>query len=105
MECRGKITAIAQDFKTKGILVTLSLANVSVQELQFLKAMEKLSVSLKRYHEKRSLDANAYCWVLCSKIAEKVGSSKDEVYEQMLQDYGFFYEDDNGYSGHCKIRR
>lgn len=97
MECRGKITAIAQDFETKGILVTLSLANVSVQELQFLKAMEKLSVSLKRYHEKRSLDANAYCWVLCSKIAEKVGSSKDEVYEQMLQDYGFFYEDDNGY--------
>lgn len=44
MECRGKITAIAQDFETKGILVTLSLANVSVQELQFLKAMEKLSV-------------------------------------------------------------
>lgn len=97
MECKGSITAIAQDFETKGILVTLSLADVPVQELQAFKAVDQLSVSIKKYHKKRSLDANAYCWALCSKIAEKVGSSKDEVYEQMLQDYGCFYEDDNGY--------
>ena len=30
MECTGKIQSIAQDFETKGILVTLSLADVSV---------------------------------------------------------------------------
>lgn len=97
MECKGNITAIARDFETKGILVTLSLADVPVQELQAFKAMEQLSVSIKKYRKKRSLDANAYCWALCSKIAEKVGSSKDEIYEQMLQEYGCFYEDEDGF--------
>ena len=97
MECKGTITAVAQDFETKGILVTLSLADVPVQELQAFKKMDQLSVSIKKYRRKRSLDANAYCWALCSRIAEKVGSSKDEIYEQMLQDYGCFYEDDEGY--------
>lgn len=96
MECKGSIVSIAQDFETKRILVTMSLADVPVQGLQELKAMA-LSVSLKKYRKRRSLDANAYCWVLCSKIADVIGSSKDEVYEQMLQDYGCFYEDGQGY--------
>jgi len=97
MDCTGNIQSIVQDFESKGILVTLSLADVSVQELQTLKAMDKLSVMLKKWHKKRSLDANAYCWVLITKIAEAVKSSKEEIYEQMLQQYGFCYKDDNGY--------
>ena len=46
-------------------------------------------IEIKKHRERRSLDANAYCWVLCSKIAEKVNTSKDEVYEEMLQKYGY----------------
>lgn len=88
MECRGTITAIAQDFETRGILVTLSLADVSVQELQFLKAMEKLSVSLKRYHEKRSLDANAYFHLLVGKLADKLSISKIHCKNIMIGRYG-----------------
>ena len=30
---------------------------------------------LKEYHQKRSLNANAYCWVLCDNIAKEM--SKD----------------------------
>lgn len=41
----------------------------------------------KRYHQKRSLDANAYCWVLCQKIADAVGKKKDDVYLDMIHDY------------------
>jgi hypothetical protein len=40
------------------------------------------------HKEKRSLQANAYCWKLCSLIAEEVKSSKDEIYEEMIQKYG-----------------
>ena len=40
-----------------------------------------------RYHKKRSLDANAYCWVLCSKIADVVMATKDEIYVQMIHEY------------------
>lgn len=35
---------------------------------------------------KRSLDANAYCWVLCSKIAEAVGAKKEEIYQRAVQE-------------------
>ena len=40
-----------------------------------------------RHHKKRSLDANAYCWVLCSKIADVVMATKDEIYLQMIHEY------------------
>lgn len=96
MECKGSILSVSKDLDTGGIVVSLLLRDVSVQELQTVRALEELSVSFKRYRKKRSLDANAYCWVLCSRIAEKIGSSKDEVYEQMLQDYGCFSEDGHG---------
>jgi hypothetical protein len=41
---------------------------------------------LKKSTQKRSLDANAYCWVLCSKIAAAVGISKEEVYQRAIQE-------------------
>ena len=45
------------------------------------------------HKEKRSLNANSYCWVLCTKIADKLTSgydvrTKEEVYEMMLRSYG-----------------
>jgi len=48
------------------------------------------TATLKEHREKRSLDANAYAWVLMSKIADAVGTSKDEVYLEMLERYGVF---------------
>jgi len=49
-----------------------------------------LSVEIKQYRERRSLDANAYCWVLCQKIAEVVKSTKEEVYRRAIKDVGQF---------------
>lgn len=40
------------------------------------------------YHPKRSLSANAYAWALIQKIADVLRKSKEEVYLQMLKDYG-----------------
>lgn len=37
--------------------------------------------------KKRSLDANAYCWVLIQKIAEKVGSDKWSIYIEEIKKY------------------
>lgn len=47
--------------------------------------------------KKRSLDANAYCWVLCQRIGEVLQTSKDEVYERMIQRYSTFDMDEEGY--------
>lgn len=43
---------------------------------------------LKEYREKRSLNANNYAWALITEIGNKLGMSKEDVYLQMLQDYG-----------------
>ena len=43
---------------------------------------------IKEHKEKRSLNANAYAWHLIGEIANALRKSKNEVYLQMLQDYG-----------------
>ena len=43
---------------------------------------------IKEYHEKRSLSANNYAWTLIGKIADELRKSKEDVYFQMLKDYG-----------------
>ena len=96
MECTGRITNIMRDFETNNITVTLSLNEASVQELQDIKSSDKLSIAMKRWRPKRSLDANAYAWVLMSKIAEVLCTSKEEIYELFLQRYGVIYQDDKG---------
>ena len=51
---------------------------------------QPVDVLIKKHRSLRSLDANAYCWVLISKLAESMQPplSKEEVYRLMLQRYG-----------------
>ena len=48
---------------------------------------EKL-FEVKPYRQKRSLNANSYAWVLINEIANRLRTSKDEVYLEMLKRYG-----------------
>lgn len=43
---------------------------------------------VKEYKEKRSLNANNYAWHLITQIGNKLNISKEDVYLQMLIDYG-----------------
>ena len=50
---------------------------------------------LKEYTEKRSLNANAYCWVLCDKIAKELSkdgtvTTKEIVYKDAITQIGSF---------------
>ena len=49
---------------------------------------KKVSVKVGKYRKKRSLDANAYCWTLISKIAEKTNVSTEEVYRSAIRGLG-----------------
>lgn len=49
-----------------------------------------VSVEIKKASKRRSLDANAYCWVLVGEIAKKVGLSKNEVYRKAILDSGVY---------------
>lgn len=46
------------------------------------------TAEIKEYREKRSLDANALYWVLCDKLSEKIGISKEKIYRQHVKDIG-----------------
>lgn len=47
-----------------------------------------INVEIKQLRKHRSLDANAFAWVLIDKIAEKVGISKTEVYQNAIREIG-----------------
>lgn len=57
--------------------------------IQYLYNQEKDKLyEIKEHKQKRSLNANAYMWVLINEIANKVRLSKEEVYLNMLKSYG-----------------
>ncbi|MHB8172734.1 MAG: hypothetical protein ACYDG6_14590 [Thermincolia bacterium] len=64
------------------------------QEIAELKQVinkgKELSVEVKAYRHKRSLNANAYFWVLLSEMAAILHTTKDELYLIMLERYGVY---------------
>lgn len=89
MEFTGRLVGIVRDWNTNHVHITFSLNEQGkLASIDDIKDAEKLAVTVKKWRKKRSLDANAYCWKLLSEIAEKMGTSKDEVYEIMLARYG-----------------
>lgn len=97
MECTGRIKDISLDWKTNQLNLALSINEKNaISEIEKLKDDEKLSIKIVKYRKKRSLDANAYLWVICTKLAEVHQTSKDEIYEEMLQKYGVLYQDEDG---------
>ena len=53
----------------------------------FLQDREK-EFEIKEKKTKRSKSQNAYAWVLIGKIADALRKSKEDIYLQMLKDYG-----------------
>lgn len=58
---------------------------------------KKYVAEIKEYREQRSLDANAYCWVLIGKLAAKLSQSgtpitPEQIYREAIRDIGDNYE-------------
>lgn len=43
---------------------------------------------IKKHRQKRSLDANAYCWVLIDKLAQATRIPKAEIYRRAIKEIG-----------------
>lgn len=92
VEFTGTIKNISNDFLSGELHITFSVnekANVKA-EYDKIKDVKKLKVKVDKYREKRSLDANAYMWVLLQKMAATMKTSKEELYIEMLSRYGIF---------------
>lgn len=51
---------------------------------------KELSVEVKTYRHKRSLNANSYFWLILSEMAAILHTTKDELYLVMLERYGVY---------------
>lgn len=90
MKVTGKIVGASIDFKTGKPTISFEVNERNDFELLVdeMKGLEKLSIEVKPFRQRRSLDANAYCWVLIDKIAESFGESKESVYRQYITNIG-----------------
>ena len=90
MKVTGRIVGANIDFRTNKPQLTLEVNELNDFKLLVdeMNTLEKLSIEIKPYREKRSLNSNAYAWVLIGKIADIVRAGKDEIYLKMLKRYG-----------------
>ena len=62
--------------------------------MSFLETMKQKTYTciIKEWQKKRSLNANAYMWLIVGKIAAAVLATPEEVYRDLLKDIGDNYE-------------
>lgn len=53
-----------------------------------MKAGRTYVAEVKEYRERRSLDANAYCWALIGKLAAALRQRKEDIYRQAIREIG-----------------
>ena len=90
MKITGNISDIAFDFRTGKPKVTLLINEKQsfLDGVDELKDCEKLTVEIKKYRPRRSLDANAYCWSLIGKLAENQSLPVEEIYRHYIREVG-----------------
>ena len=86
MECTGKFKSISRNWLSGKWEITFTTEENITGYIDKIKD-KLLRITVKQYREKRSLDSNAYAWVLMQKIAEAVQSDKWSVYLEMLAKY------------------
>ena len=70
------------------LTITLESPEISLKEVSELAEMDKLSIKITKHRKKRSLDANAYYWLLVGKIGKITMDSKNHIHNIMLDRYG-----------------
>lgn len=66
--------------------------NVTLSELLLLEIDKSKTYDLviKEHRKKRSLDANAYCWVLLGKLSQKLRIPAEDLYREFIRRIGGF---------------
>lgn len=87
-------------FTTKGVNLIKTIGYQLVipvggdNELSKISPDIEYEITIQKKKNKRSLNASAYCWVLCQKIAEELSktgyTSKEDVYRKAIKDCSHF---------------
>lgn len=84
---KGRLTGLARGLDG-GYLLTVQTADRAVEDLWAALKDADVSVEIKRHRRRRSLDANAYAWVLIDRLADTLGQTKREVYREAIRGIG-----------------
>ena len=90
MKITGRIVGANIDFKTNKPQLSLEINELNdfKQLVDDMNGCEKLSIEIKPFRARRSLDANAYAWVLMDRLAEKLNESKENIYREFIKNIG-----------------
>lgn len=87
MEFKGIVKQLYIDIETNCLNVVIQTERSKATAFETLKGKD-LRVKAVQWRNKRSLDANAYYWLLLSKLAEVLNISKPCAHNMMLRKYG-----------------
>lgn len=90
MEFKGQFQDLTKDWKSGQYKITFAVEEMT--EGALLPSVDELKDSALRikaikYRKKRSLNANAYAWVLLQRLAEVMHTDKNEMYLICLKRY------------------
>lgn len=90
MKITGRIVGANIGFMTNKpqLLFEVNELNDFKQIVDDLKDRDKLSIEVKPFRARRSLDANAYAWVLMDRLAENLNESKEAIYREYIKHIG-----------------
>lgn len=90
MEFKGQFQDLSKDWKSGQYKITFAVEEMT--EGALLPSVDELKdtalrIKAIKYRKKRSLNANAYAWVLLQRLAEALHTTKDEIYLECLKRY------------------
>ena len=68
------------------LVIDGDISAISDEITKIKESPDKWEVEFKKVSSKRSLDANAYAWVLIDKLAKRLYSDKVSVYREIIRD-------------------
>lgn len=91
MDVQGKIIGFEPDYVYHRPKLILELTRQdNLGDFSSLKDDKLLDIKITKHREKRSIQANAYCWELITKISELIGSTKEDVYREYIRQKGIY---------------
>lgn len=83
-----------EDIHVMEVVITVPKTTATLKELEKIRPdinnKRPVEVTFKKQKKTRSLDANAYAWILMQKIAEVIGNTKEFVYRETIKSVGPF---------------
>lgn len=93
MKVTGKLQGASISLDGKLVIqLEVNERTKALEEIEGLKELEKLDIDIKKYRNKRSLNANAYMWQLLDKMTVPTQMARWDLYLYYLSQSGVFVD-------------